>query len=180
MKRAASSLVAILMLWGYCLCAQESPKNLEDPKGLAALPRAPFQLFDQKSQEPVEITSEKLSVELAENKIIFRGQVVVRQGARVIYADTLEASYSKEGNLLSILGTGHVKMTSVDSFAVGENLFWSNSRQTVRLWGNPRLIQGRQMILGEEMIFYIKEDRLSISRPSIEWLPAEGQDERAE
>jgi lipopolysaccharide export system protein LptA len=173
MKRAGFSLVATLMLWGSLLCAQESPKGLE------SVPKAPFQMFDQKSQEPVEITSEKLSVDLLENKITFSGQVLVRQGARVIYADTLDASYSKEGELLNILATGHVKMTSADSFAVGENLFFSSDKQTVRLWGNPRLIQGRQMILGEEMIFYIKEDRLNISRPSIEWRPAEGQDERA-
>ena len=97
----------------------------------------------------------------------------MRQGKRVIYADNLEAIYQKEGDIKSLYAFGHVKMTAADSFAVGGKLLWDNEKETVRLWENPRLIQDRQLIRGDEMVFYVKDDKLTISKPEIEWLPEE-------
>jgi lipopolysaccharide transport protein LptA len=133
--------------------------------------KEPFKVFDTKSEAPVEITSQRLSASLSQNKIIFIGQVVMRHGERTIYADKMEASYGEDGEIENLHATGNVKMTGEDSFAAGEKLYWDNKKNTVRLWDNPRLIQGRQMILGQEMVFYIKEDRLNIDMPRIEWLP---------
>jgi len=150
---------AVFLVWISALLAQEG------------MPKEPFKVFDRKSKEPVEITSERLSADLSQNKITFSGNVIVRQGIRVIYADSLDALYEEGGDLKSIFATGNVKMTAKDSFATGEKLNWDNEKQTVRLWGNPRLIQGRQIIIGDEMLFFVKEDRLTVSRPQIEWLP---------
>jgi lipopolysaccharide transport protein LptA len=164
-KIAQAALVGGLLIWSASLCAQEAPAR---PSGV---PKEPFKVFDTKSKAPVEITSLKLSADLAENKIFFIGQVVVRQGSRVIYSDNLEATYDEEGGIKSFYATGNVKMTSKESFAVGDKMFWDNTKQTVKLWGNPRLIRDKQVILGEEMLFYTNEDRLDISKPQIEWLP---------
>ena len=159
MKGLSWIVIAVIFMWAGALGAQE------------VLPREPFKVFDKSSDEPVEITSERLSADLGQNKITFIGQVIVRQGNRVIYADRIDATYEQGGELKSLSAQGNVKMTATDSFAAGQNLLWDNKKQTVRLWGNPRLIQGRQMILGEEMLFFVKQDRLTISKPRIEWLP---------
>jgi hypothetical protein len=34
-------------------------------------------------------------------------------------------------------------------------------------------VQARQVIRGREMVFHLKEKRLDISEPRIEWMPAE-------
>ena len=64
-------------------------------------------------------------------------------------------------------------MTGEGALATGDELELDNTQGRLTLRGDPRVIQARQIIRGKEMVFLLKENRLEITEPRIEWLPAE-------
>jgi lipopolysaccharide transport protein LptA len=141
----------------------------EEPAAAPAL----FKSFAPKSGQPVEIHSDHLEIELAKRRVLFTGHVVAQQADRVIYADQVEVFYNEAGELLRLKARGNVKMTGEGALATGEELELDNTKGRLTLRGDPRVIQARQIIRGKEMVFLLKENRLEITEPRIEWLPAE-------
>jgi len=132
-----------------------------------------FQNFSPSPKEPVAIHSDHLQVEMGTHHVLFTGHVVAQQAERVIYADQVEATYTEAGELTKLFARGNVKMTAAGALATGDELELDNAAATITLRGNPRVVQARQVIRGREMVFHLKEKRLDISEPRIEWMPAE-------
>lgn len=158
--------VLVLCLVGRWVAAESEPAHTP----------ALFRSLAPKSGQPVEIRSDRLEIALAKRRVLFAGHVVAQQAERVIYADQVEAFYNETGELLRLRAWGNVKMTGEGALATGEELELDNVQSRLTLTGNPRVIQARQMIRGEKMTFYLQENRLEITEPRIEWLPAETED----
>jgi len=158
-------LAALLGLTAGAAWAQAEPASAPAP--------ALFKSFAPKSGQPVEIHSDHLQIELEKRLVLFTGHVVAQQADRVIYADQVEVFYNEAGELLRLKARGHVKMTGEGALATGEELELDNTQGRLTLTGDPRVIQARQIIRGREMVFLLKENRLEITEPRIEWLPAE-------
>jgi lipopolysaccharide export system protein LptA len=166
-RRMKAGAVGLMLLLGVAAAA-----GAEEPSPPAS-PTALFQGFSPSPSQPVAIHSDHLQVELGTHRVLFTGHVVAQQTERVIYADQVEATYTAAGELTKLFARGNVKMTAEGALATGDELELDHANATITLRGNPRVVQARQVIRGREMVFHLKEKRLEISDPRIEWMPAE-------
>ncbi|MBI5966762.1 MAG: lipopolysaccharide transport periplasmic protein LptA [Deltaproteobacteria bacterium] len=116
----------------------------------------------QGADHPLRITSQQLEADNKNMVIIFRGNVVARQGEMTIYADVAQVYYDKreEGNeVREIVATGNVKIQEGDRLATGQKAVFINPEQKIILTGQPKIWQGKDMVSGEKIIVLLGEDK---------------------
>lgn len=123
---------------------------------------------------PINITSDRLEVLGDQNIIMFEGNVAARQGDMSIYSDRMTVYYGdhtrntptrfSEGKIHKIVAEGHVKIVKDDRVGSAERAVFCNEDQKLILTGNPRVWQGKNLVKGDEITFYFKENRTKIER----------------
>ena len=111
------------------------------------------------TNKPVNINADSLEYDNSENRIIFSGNVVARQGDIVMFADKMNVLYAEEGDLHKIAASGNVKVTQGERIATGKNIVFYNQSQKIVVTGNPRVWQGDNVIQGKKITVFLKEDR---------------------
>lgn len=116
----------------------------------------------QKDQ-PIDITSDKVEAFWKENLIIFKGNVVARQKDIVIYADMLEALIIEDGKGIDrVTAGGNVKIQQGLRIAHCQKAIFYNRDQKVVLTGEPRVVEGNDVVSGDEIIFDIEKNRVEV------------------
>lgn len=131
--------------------------------GLAILaPAAEKPVFFGNSKDPVDITADKLDFDQKKHIAVFRGNVVARQAQTSLEADTLEVIFGagSEQDLKEIIATGReVVIKMEDKKALCRKMhFFADGRKIV-LTGKPSLDDGKNIISGEEITFFIDDER---------------------
>ena len=117
--------------------------------------------FSGGSKEPIEITSDTLVYDQKKNLAVYSGSVLARQKNTTIECDKLQIILSKKDRKLEqVIATGKKVIIKIQQkkgicrkahyFATGRRLILS---------GNPSLDDGKNVITGEQIIFYLDEDR---------------------
>lgn len=115
--------------------------------------------------KPVHIKSDDMEINRKEHKIIFTGRVTAQQGDIQIYADKLIANYSENGkDILSITATGSAKVVDKNRVALCGEILLDNKNRTITMKDNPKLWEGEDLLEGEEIIYFIDEDRFKIKK----------------
>jgi lipopolysaccharide export system protein LptA len=107
----------------------------------------------QDSDEPIQITSNKLEVKDKQGTAVFTGNVEVVQGATILNAKRMKVSYSRggktpNGNLRSIEATGKITVRSGDQKVSADRGDFNMLKQTVKLTGNVLITQGTNVVSG--------------------------------
>lgn len=156
-KQAFVWLLALLLSW---------------PMGMRAAPPAPA----APAEVPLQINASQLEVDHAKQEIVFKDQVVARYKDIILYTDLLKIHYQakpaapdkKPESPLESVGIekidriealGKVRLVQEDRVATGERAVYYPQEEKIVLSGNPQLWRGQNSIRGEEVIFYIKENR---------------------
>jgi lipopolysaccharide export system protein LptA len=139
--------------------------------GQLTAPPGPFAGFKSAGKDPVEIVADRMEADLGSGNLRFIGHVRAKQGKRTIYAERMDVVYTEGGEVTSLVATGGVKVNMGDAFASSDRLELDNKKQIIRLIGSPRVAQGRQVMTGDLITYYMKTEQLTVSRPRIEWLP---------
>lgn len=114
----------------------------------------------EKSNQPINITSDSMEAETKANKVVFKGNVVAKQQDVTITSNELMATYGDNGKeLKDVLATGNVRITQQDKIAVAERALFLNAERKIILTGNPKVWQGKDIITGEKIIYFLDEDR---------------------
>jgi lipopolysaccharide export system protein LptA len=110
---------------------------------------------DHDPDQPVEITSDSLSVDQRANTATFRGSVVVGQGALRLAADEVEVQYGEgpegETSVEQIRASGSVAVTSGQEAAEGEEALYRVGAGTIEMAGDVILTQGPNAISGDRL-----------------------------
>jgi len=112
-----------------------------------------------KIDSPVNINADSLEYDNSENRILFSGNVVARQGDIVMFADNMDVLYNASGDLKRISAFGSVKVTQGERIAIGKSIIFYNQDQKIVVTGNPRVWQGDNVIQGKKITVFLKEDR---------------------
>lgn len=113
--------------------------------------------------EPIDITSDRVESLAKENRILFKGNVMARQKDVVIYADDVEAVVTGSGKGIErVTARGHVKIQQGLRVANCEKAVFYNAEQKVVLTGQPKVWEGENLVAGEEIIFYVGQDRIEV------------------
>ena len=113
--------------------------------------------------QPIDITSDKVETYRKENLIVFKGNVIARQKDIVIYADSLEAVIIEDGKGIDrVTAGGNVKIQQGLRVAHCQKAIFYNRDQKVVLTGDPKVMEGDNVVSGEEIIFDIEKNRIEI------------------
>lgn len=108
---------------------------------------------------PVEIQSQQLEIMQQENKSIFSGDVVATQGDMTLSADELSVFFADENQIDRLEAVGHVRFSQLDRIATSEKAIYHQLTGVLLLVGNATVKQGGNLVSGEEITFYVKENR---------------------
>jgi lipopolysaccharide export system protein LptA len=109
--------------------------------------------------KPIKIHADSMEYDNKQNRALFNGNVVARQGDVTMFADTMEVLYGDKGKLNQFAAIGNVKVIQGDRIATGQRIIFHNDEQKIVATGNPRVWQGDNVINGYKITVYLKEDR---------------------
>ncbi len=118
-------------------------------------------VFFGKSKDPVDISSDKLDFDQKKHLAIFTGNVVARQAETSLEADTLKVVFAEsDQSLREIIATGkEVVIKLQGKKALCRKMYYSAGERKIVLTGNPSLDDGKNIISGEEITFFLDEER---------------------
>jgi len=113
--------------------------------------------------QPIDITSDKVESYWKENLVIFKGNVIARQKDMVIYADSLEVVTNEDGKGIErVTAGGNVKIQQGLRVAHCQKAVFYNLDQKMVLTGDPKVSEGDNIVLGDEIIFDIDKNRVEV------------------
>lgn len=127
------------------------------------IPAEPREVKLGDAGEPIDITSDRVETFSKENLIVFRGNVIVRQRDIVIYSESLEAFVFEDGKgIEKVVAGGNVKIQQGLRVAHCQKAIFYHRDQKVILTGDPKVMEGDQLVSGEEIIFDIAGNRIEV------------------
>jgi outer membrane protein assembly factor BamD len=113
--------------------------------------------------QPIDITSDKVEARWKENLVIFKGNVIARQKDMVIYADSVEVVTNEDGKGIErVIAEGNVKIQQGLRVADCQKAVFNNPEQKLFLTGDPKVSEGENIVLGDEIIFDIDKNRVEV------------------
>ena len=124
----------------------------------------PFQGFSSDNGQPVDVKSETLEVYQNEQKAIFIGSVVAKQGDSTLHSARLTVFYDKSDSptpsqqsaIKRLEADGNVVVTSADQKATGSTGVFDMATNEATLSGGVVLTQGQSVIRGTKLIVNMK------------------------
>jgi lipopolysaccharide export system protein LptA len=121
--------------------------------------------------EPIEIESDKLEVQEAENKAIFTGNVAVTQGPTVLKSGTMTVFYAKDGgsaatgssNIDRLEVDGKVYVKSDKQVATGDSGVFDMKSEVLTLSGKEVVLsEGSNVLRGCKLTVQMKTGRAQV------------------
>ena len=132
---------------------KEKAQTKEQDKGLS--------FFDKK--KPVDIVSDTMEGFDKEKYIVFKGSVIAKQEDLFIFADTIEAYMSETTNEIDKAhAIGNVKIVKQNRTATCQEAIFENAKGEITLKGNVIVYQGEDKLVGDNIIYYVNEDRVVV------------------
>jgi lipopolysaccharide export system protein LptA len=122
----------------------------------------PALLASAGSDQPVEITADRLEASDVAKTLVFIGHAEARQGDVTIRGDRLTIYYvsQSEGSEVDrIVAEGSVRIVQGDRVATGEKAEFFRQEERMVLTGSPQLKEGQNSVQGHEIVLFLKENR---------------------
>lgn len=191
-RRGAATGVslAVLMLVVLAAAAAESGADAAASPPVSAVGSSGTAAPDQakradEPQPPVRISADTAEYFNKESLVIFTGGVVAVQADSTIAADRMEVSFEKPASaavkpaagigapataqrITKIVAQKNVSFRQVDPetkkerYATGDKGVYDVLQKLVTMSGSPRLWEGKNVIVGEEMIFHLDEKKVVV------------------
>ena len=136
-------------------------------------------------QPPVQISADAAEYFNKEGLVVFTGNVVVVQADSTMTAERIEMSFevpapaagqptagigapANAQRITKIVAEQKVTFRQVDPetkkerYATGDKGVYDVDRGLVTMSGNPRLWEGKNVIVGDEMVFHIEEKKVTV------------------
>jgi lipopolysaccharide export system protein LptA len=154
-RKVYSFIVLIILLTASCVSAKDN-------------------VIGKQSDEPMEITSNRMEA-FNENKlVVFSGNAMAKQGNKVLKADQLFLYYKKEpdkkdkvgtivtertGDLEKVEAKGKVSLIQGERVATGDEAIYYRDSAKIIMTGNAVLNEGKNSIKGDRVIVFLNENR---------------------
>jgi len=118
------------------------------------------------TQQPIEITAQRLEAVEQKRQSIFTGNVVAKQGDMTLTADKLTIFLLEKSDQVDRLDAeGHVKVIQLDRVATADRAVFFQGTEKLVLSGNAVVVQDKNTVSGDEIVLYLKENRSVIKSP---------------
>lgn len=120
----------------------------------------PKENIKSKIKGPIVIKSDRLTADNKNNTALFEGSVVANTPDIIMYSDKMLVYYErKTGNIKKIESEGNVKVIKDDRVIVSQKAVYYSDGEKVVFTGNPRAVEGENVVTGEVMTYFINDDR---------------------
>ncbi len=120
-------------------------------------------LIDKKGKNPIIITSETLTADNKNSTAIFEGTVVAKTDAVTMYSDKMTVYYDNARNKVTkIHALGRVKVHKEEKALFSDEAIYLEEEDKIIFTGNPKAVDGENVISGTQIIFYLKDDRAEV------------------
>jgi lipopolysaccharide export system protein LptA len=122
----------------------------------------------EEEKRPIIITSKTLTADSKNNTATFDGSVVAKTDRITIYSDKMTVFYgNSEGKIKKIHAVGNVKVNKKGKALFSKDAIYFNDEEKIVFTGNPKAIEGENLITGKKIIFYLKDDRAVIEESRV-------------
>jgi lipopolysaccharide export system protein LptA len=119
---------------------------------------------------PVHIVSDSLEAYQQQQKVVFIGHVVAKQGELTIRGDRMTVFYGKQGKpepeeeglggkIDRVEVDGNVHITQKKIVATGEHVVYFSEENKIVLTGKPRVEQGKDSIQGAKITLFLDTEK---------------------
>lgn len=117
-------------------------------------------LSNKAEKTPVVITSQTLTADNKNNTAIFEGSVLAKTDDIEIYSDKMTVFYdNSESKVKKIHAIGNVKVHKAGRVLFSDEAIYIEDEKRIIFSGNPKAVEGENVISGTRIIFYLKDDR---------------------
>lgn len=111
-----------------------------------------FGSLKQDTDQPVEVTADKLSLNQGDGTALFQGNVLINQGEMRITAPEVLVFYNEDGSgIEKLLATGRVLMVKDQDAAEADSADYNIEKGTVLMTGDVLLTQGINTLSSNKM-----------------------------
>ncbi|BCS53465.1 lipopolysaccharide transport periplasmic protein LptA [Geobacter sp. SVR] len=113
-----------------------------------------------RSNLQITIKSDELVTDNKGRTAVFTGKVIAKQGDIVIYADKVTINYgTKKEEVERIETEGNVRIIQENRTGMADRANYYSKEGRITLTGNPKLMQGGDTLTGENITYFLDEDR---------------------
>ncbi|MCR4286850.1 MAG: lipopolysaccharide transport periplasmic protein LptA [Deltaproteobacteria bacterium] len=116
-----------------------------------------------RAERPVVVTSDSMEADRADNRVLFRGNVVAEEDF-TLCSDEVLMAYGQDKDVEEIIATGNVRIVMADKTSTSGRAVYNRKARTIVLTESPSLVQCGNTMKGDNIIYYIDEDRAMVER----------------
>lgn len=122
----------------------------------------------EKIKGPIQVTSDMLTADKNARTMLFEHNVIAKSQDMTLYADKMVVSYKKgSGGVSLIEASGSVKLHKGTQVITAETATYHADDDKVVFSGNPRAMDGDNIVAGTSMIFFISDDRTYVENSTV-------------
>ncbi len=125
----------------------------------------------KESTEPIIITSQSLINDSKARTATFEGNVVAKKGQTTLYASKMIVYYEDEqkgGDIKMIEAIGNVKLVKADRVITSHKAtYFPEPEEMVIFTGEPRATEGKNLVTGEKITYFMKDDRALVEKSKV-------------
>lgn len=111
-------------------------------------------------ESPITIKSNELQADQANRTATFIGKVVAKQGDVTIHTDKLVVRYSEGGGEVEkVEAFGNVSIVQQNRIGTSQYAVYYNKEGKITLSGSPKVIQGKDMVTGREITYFLNQEK---------------------
>jgi len=112
------------------------------------------------SSQPINVSSDRLEADDQAGRVKFLGHVVVEQGGLSLYADEIQLYYQGDKRDIERLEAyGDVRIVQGERVATAGKAVFFNREKRIVLTESPVVHQGDDSISGDEITFYLEQEK---------------------
>jgi lipopolysaccharide export system protein LptA len=110
--------------------------------------------------QPITVKSNELQADTKNRTATFLGKVVAKQGDITIFADRLVVRYAEQGgDVERVEAVGNVRIVQQNRIGSAQYGVYQTKEGKITLSGSPKVVQGKDMITGREITYFVNEER---------------------
>ena len=116
---------------------------------------------------PVVITSSTLTADNKARTALFEGSVVAKTETMTISSDKMRVHHTEGGRITKIEAGGNVKLIKGERVITSDEATYFADEEKVVFTGQPKAVEGNNMVTGTKMIYLMKDDRSIVENSKV-------------
>jgi len=137
------------------------PLHVAGPADAAAVPEAEVKPISDR--KPIVIRSRTMEADNPNGKAVFEGDVVAETEGGILHSDRMVVFYAEgSGRLARIESSGSVRLVREGRVIRADRAVYLEERREIEFTGNPKILEGENLVLGSRILYYPDADRLVV------------------